>query len=111
RTRLAACAETVDCADPGHDQTGAPRGKHRSHPHRAFVRRSPRTGDCSLKDRGARRPVPRRVAKNGGSLSRKREKEGHSDEQEASTERVLGLCEENPQPSQTPLTSQDSLSA
>ncbi len=30
RTRLAACSETVDRADPGHDQTALARRKHRS---------------------------------------------------------------------------------
>ena len=65
--------ETVDCADPRHDQAASTRRKHRSRQRGTFARRSPRTGDRGLKDRGARRPVPRRAAKNGGPLSSEHE--------------------------------------
>src|SRR4029077_3344533 len=73
RARLAARAKAVDCADPGNDQAGAPRRKHRSGQPGTFARRSPGTGDRSLKDRGARRSISRSAAKNGGPLSRKEE--------------------------------------
>ena len=72
RARLAACAETLDRADPRHDQAAPAGRKHWSGEPQTFARRAQRVADRGVKDRGARRPVSRGTAKDGGPLRGKR---------------------------------------
>ena len=59
RARLAARAEAVDRADPGHHEAAPPRGEHRSGRRRTHVRRPPRDRKRGSEDRGAGRAVSR----------------------------------------------------
>src|ERR1700758_2322723 len=68
RARLVACAETLDRADPRHDQAAPAGRKHWSGEPQTFARGAQRVADRGVKDRGARRPVSRGTAKDGGPL-------------------------------------------
>ena len=74
RACLAACTKAVDRSDPWYDQAASTRREHRSRCRRTYARRSPATGSRSLKDRGARRSLPRRTAETGGPLRNNRQR-------------------------------------
>ena len=69
RARLAAGAEAVDRADPGHHEAAPPGGEPRGGCRRADARRSPRDRRRPRPDHGAGRAVPGTSAAAGRSLA------------------------------------------
>ena len=69
RAGVAAGAEAVDRADPGHDEAASLGGEHRRSCRRTDGRRSARDRKCGIKDHGARGTVSRKAGANDRSMS------------------------------------------
>src|SRR5205807_5090681 len=69
RARLAAGPEAMDCADPGHDEAGAPGREHRSRSDRTDRRGSAGNRERRLTDHDSRRALPRTPGEKDRSLT------------------------------------------